>query len=273
MDIMAYPLWGLFFQLTILWIVMFLISAIVVLPLVIEANASWVVGFLKRSWPGWLYTVTLIILQQVLSRFVFAIDNSTKAERGKYDTADPQGYVLIHNRRLYDIVSFIFWFNNIFIGLFSLLLRVIWSLIIGLIFIGRMDHPAVQRNFELRDTGYSVYLGFQGLEEGNTHPVMIVAIQMFLSGLAGKRYRARIAAEEEHVEGDEKPSDERAMDSASFRAKWRWQLAYFLVMNPSLVHGRKKVLWAKAKEEEALREAEKKLEEEPEVTKKRFILF
>ena len=87
---------------------------------------------------------------------------------------------------------FFYWFNNCFIGLISLLLRVVWALIVAILFIGRIDQPAVQRYWELRDAGYNTYLGFLALEEANSHSILISSIQMFLSGEAGKKYRERV---------------------------------------------------------------------------------
>ena len=100
----------------------------------------------------------------------------------------------------------------------------------ALVFIGRLDQPAVQRNFETRDAGYAVYLGYQGFEEGNTHPILLVSLQYFLAGPAGQRYRNRILGKK-----DDDSKKVCLMSKSSYRAKWRWQFAYTMVRNQSLV--------------------------------------
>ena len=104
-----------------------------------------------------------------------------------------------------------------------------------------MDQPAVQRNYETLDTGYATYLGYQALHEANTHPVMLTAIQLFLSGAAGKRYRKRVLNDRfdlNQVDVKASDSDENGggllFKNPELRARWRWYLAFNLVKNPSL---------------------------------------
>lgn len=166
-------------------------------------------------------------------------------------------------------------------------------MVMALVFIGRLDQPAVQRNWETKDAGYATYLGYLGFEESNTHPVLLVSIQCFLSGPAGKRYRNRIMQEQNlkkftkkkisHENSKPKQYDdfelknstqasssnlssadtlnderdvfkinEKPMESASFRARWRWQFAYMMVKNPSLVVERNKTLYKQKIKEKML---------------------
>lgn len=125
-----------------------------------------------------------------------------------------------------------------FIGLVSLLLRIIMTVIMALVFIGRLDQPAVQRNWETLDAGYAVYLGYHGFLEGNTHPVLLVSLQFFLAGPAGERYRQRIKHGGEHQAQLTQNDKIHVMQNSKFRAQWRWQFAYCLVKNPSLVYYR-----------------------------------
>merc|ERR1712039_448726 len=100
------------------------------------------------------------------------------------------------------------------------------------------DQSTIQRNYETMDAGYSTYLGFQSLEENNSHPVMISAVQLFLSGNAGRRYRRRIAGikyDQEEGGGYKNEDKKRKI------ARWRWYFAYTLIKNPSLVHERNKI--------------------------------
>lgn len=213
--------------------------------------------FLVECFPSWFYTVFMIAFQMFLARAFFAIDGNIYKERRKYDRSGPQGSVMLTNRRLFDIFSLFFWFNNMFIGLFSLLFRMIWAILCGLPMLGRLDQAIVQRTFEIRDNGFSCYLGYHGLDEGNTHPVMIVAVQLFLLSSAGQRYQKRVKREaggsweNTPVRLTLKPAEVVAIDSKTvkrvetknrYRAKFRWMLAYTLINNPSLYNFRNKFL-------------------------------
>ena len=253
--ICAYPIWGLVLQLFIWFLVLFIAAEVVILPIKIDGKNAWIFDFLRVSWTGWLYTIGIVVIQALLSRFVFSIDrNATKiGGKGKYDRSDGQGHIYIKNRYLYDMLSVFFWFNYMFIGFFSLLLRIIMTMGMALIFIGRLDQPAIQRNYETLDAGYATYLGYQGFEEANTHPVVLVSLQFFLSGPAGLRYRTRIARQKcgsQKLAIESKNSNSntesssadidmnlhtKLMKSSKYRAKWRWQFAYMMVKNPSLI--------------------------------------
>lgn len=64
--ICAYPIWGLMFQFTLWFIVLTLIIEIFILPIKIDGANAWLVQLLYRSWPGWLYTALVIVIQMVL---------------------------------------------------------------------------------------------------------------------------------------------------------------------------------------------------------------
>lgn len=230
----AYPIWGMAFQFGLWMIILTTITLGVFLPIKIDWEKSWLVQFFRKSWPGWLYTAVIMLAQKVLTRFVFSIDRNATKILTKYDRGNHQGHILLNNRLLFDILSLFFWFNYIFIGFFSLLSRVWMTVLMALIYIGRIDQPAVQRNRETMDSGYAVYLGYHGFLEGNTHPIMLVALQFFLAGPAGTRYRNRINGKNSDI-----TLYDKAMQNAKYRAKWRWQFCYFLVKNPTLVIYRK----------------------------------
>ena len=71
---------------------------------------------------------------------------------------------------------------------------------------------------------------------------MLTAIQLFLSGVAGRRYRKRILRERYQLEFnqvDVKDDDFGKNGGLLFknpklRARWRWYLAFNLIKNPSL---------------------------------------
>ena len=137
--IIAYPCWALLFQTVTLWLILFLIGwAGGSMHLLGVDNCIWG-KYLAECFPSWFYTVFMIAFQMFLARAFFAIDGKIYKVRRKYDRSGPQGSVMLTNRRLFDIFSLFFWFNNMFIGLFSLLFRMFWAIICGLPMLGRLD--------------------------------------------------------------------------------------------------------------------------------------
>ena len=95
---------------------------------------------------------------------------------------------------------------------------------------------------------------------------MLTAIQLFLSGAAGRRYRKRILRERYQLElnqVDVKDDNFGKNDGLLFknlrlRARWRWYLAFNLIKNPSLQneHLKKHIYLEEAKKEREQMEKE-----------------
>ena len=246
--ICTYPALGAFFQFLLIFLVLFIVLTAVILPLIIDGEESWIVNMFKSSWPGWTYTIIVIVIQLIFSRFVFNADssimNKQNLNRKNADgtaippDANTNGHILIKYRKLFDIFSLFFWFNYVFLGIISLLLRVIFTVLVSILFIGRLDQSSVQRNFETLDPGFNVYLGFQAFEEGNTHPVLLTALNFFLSGPAGARYRTRMKFGEDSEIYQRTLKAKKPMENRKFRAKWRWHFAYTMIRNPKVLQMR-----------------------------------
>ena len=74
-------------------------------------------------------------------------------------------FSLCFRRVLYTFTFFMF-FYNIFMGIVSCLLRIIKSLIIGTLFLSRLDNSALPRRFQLFDPG-NVLLLFEYQHQNN----------------------------------------------------------------------------------------------------------
>lgn len=60
-------------------------------------------------------------------------------------------------RRLFFIFTYFMFFYNIFIGIFSCLMRIIKSIILGALFLPRLDHSTLPRKFQQMDPGNFTY--------------------------------------------------------------------------------------------------------------------
>lgn len=67
-------------------------------------------------------------------------------------------FLYIH-RRVYHIMSYMMFYFNIFLGLVSCLLRIIYSVITGIVFLQRLQKSTLPRAFELRDPGRVLFQG------------------------------------------------------------------------------------------------------------------
>uniref|UniRef100_K1QK94 Uncharacterized protein n=1 Tax=Magallana gigas TaxID=29159 RepID=K1QK94_MAGGI len=70
------------------------------------------------------------------------------------------------------------FFYNIFIGIFSCLMRILKSIILGALFLPRLDHSTLPRKFQKMDPGFDAYCGFMHIESTHTNPVAMVFISI-----------------------------------------------------------------------------------------------
>ena len=57
------------------------------------------------------------------------------------------------HRRFYSIMSYFFFFYNILLGLFSCIMRILKGMILGVIFISRIDRTSLMQGFQTWDKG------------------------------------------------------------------------------------------------------------------------
>jgi hypothetical protein len=96
-------------------------------------------------------------------RFVFLYGNS--------------GYA-IANQRLFHNYDFFAFFINIFIGFYSFIIRISFSVVHALLWLSRLDKCALPRGYETEDPGYRTYVGFLLLDYQYSNPVVLTFIQM-----------------------------------------------------------------------------------------------
>lgn len=106
--VIVYPAWALAFSTLLIWIVLAVFVWVVVVPIKYKGNQAWIIRLIARLWPSWLYTIFIILSQTILARFVFLQNtNHKRQKKGKYEVGDPQGYMLLTNRRLYDLLGLV----------------------------------------------------------------------------------------------------------------------------------------------------------------------
>jgi len=194
----AYITWGYAVQLFAFWLIMILVAWIVWIPITfpIPPIRDFWTYILFEYIPSFFWIFVVLILQWILARYIVL--------------QNPEVDSSIDNRRVYNISSYLFYFNNMFIGWSSLLLRLGYGILFGLLAIQRMDVPSLPSHTEAWDAAYRAYLGYLAMDMLHTNAVL-------------KCFLVIIQSE-----------SKKTKNPASRAARIRWHLAYSLICNEEL---------------------------------------
>ncbi|XP_012938547.1 receptor for retinol uptake stra6 [Aplysia californica] len=223
----TYVFWGFFFH-SILFIL--LGGAVVIfIWLMVNGFTGWFIRLLERSWSILLWTILIYAVQTLLAKFVF-LQKNTKL-------------IAFTNRRALFVFFYFMFFYNVFLGVFSTLLRLVKSVVIGAVMLPRLDHSVLPAGFEQSDPGFQAYLGYMTVEMSQSHPVMLVFLRLCALGARGRHRWPHGGLEEIVTSGHpEKVKDgevgslkavrerERKRQAAAFN----WHILYTLINNPEL---------------------------------------
>lgn len=213
--------WGFFIQFVLMLVLTMTIATVVTLWGTFQ---GLILQQLSVLWPVMITSFALNTLQLVLSKFLFLQVN---------------GEVLaMDNRRLFFILTYFMFFYNIFIGIFSCLMRIIKAIILGALFLPRLDHSTLPRKFQRMDPGFDAYCGFMHVESAHTNPVAMV----FISILQAESLTALKRKDNKLLSLIPVDEYEEMLARRRRKAKWKWLLAYTLVNNPELSLQRRLVL-------------------------------
>ncbi|XP_060605138.1 stimulated by retinoic acid gene 6 protein-like [Ruditapes philippinarum] len=132
--------------------------------------------------------------------------------------------------------SFFMFFYNIFIGILSCMLRIIKSIIIGTIFLPRLDISPLPRRFQMLDPGFANYCGFIHTECSHTNPVMIMFLRILMENTEKHRQTEVKMKKTVDIEANGLSIQART------RARTNWYLLYTLHNNPTIRVYRKSYL-------------------------------
>ncbi|XP_070543730.1 stimulated by retinoic acid gene 6 protein-like [Ptychodera flava] len=214
----AYAVVGFVIHFIVIMAVIGLISWIIVSS---EAQGIFL-DLLTLFWPIVVIGLFITLLQYLLARFVFL------QERGRVFALD--------NRRLFHNCTFFTFFYNIYLGLFSSLMRLFKGMFFGALLFPRLDHSVLPRVVERFDPGFRAYIGFLQLENAHTHPVLVCFCRLLLLSLQpecgnGSKDEAVISADRD----DDKDMFKTAENERRRRlARNRWFLGFTLMHNPGL---------------------------------------
>ncbi|XP_066016199.1 stimulated by retinoic acid gene 6 protein-like isoform X2 [Pocillopora verrucosa] len=156
-----------------------------------------------------------MLFQLFLTNFVFR------------DSTYPNITVTIDNRRLFSIMWYFFFFYNIIHRLFSAFMRTLQGVLLGVIFISRIDRTSLMQGFQAWDKAFVEYLGFVTVLVAHSHPVILVFSQLLID-----RKKDRQPSQDGFSREPRRPR-------MSQKAVNRWFLAVTLLRNPSFIKYRR----------------------------------
>ncbi|XP_065672800.1 stimulated by retinoic acid gene 6 protein-like [Hydra vulgaris] len=216
----AYSVWGFVVIFILFFVILMIITTQIFLPIVYKEN-SFLLKQIILLWPTILIGYIIILLQRLLARFILLIEKDMLA---------------VDNRRIFHGAAFFLFYFNIFIGIFSSFLRIIYGLILGVLFYQRIQKSSLPRSFENWDKGYMSYIGYILLEHYHTNPVLQCFVRLLLE--ANER---KFLKDDSDLYGSHSLSETHSTvkNIQKTRALNRWHLYVVLLQNPSL----KKFRW------------------------------
>jgi hypothetical protein len=176
---------------------------------------------LKAVIPSILFILFKQYLNKILAQYVFLQDHGET--------------IAMNNRRLLMIFIYFNFFLDAFLGFISSIMRLIKSLIGGIIYMCRLDYSPLGRKLETFDGGFSAYCGFIHTECAHRHPVLLVFVSHLYSQLTMKQLKMN-----NQGCGDLSIGEKVELKSkSSSRYIRKWKLAVFLIRNPTIVFFRK----------------------------------
>ncbi|XP_068737738.1 stimulated by retinoic acid gene 6 protein-like isoform X2 [Montipora capricornis] len=176
--------------------------------------------------PAIVMSLIVLILQVLLAHFVFR------------NRDFPKIVITVDNRRLFSIVSFFLFFQNILVGIFSFFSRLLKGMALGFFFLSRVDRTCLMHGFQNFDQGFVAYLGFLDLLVAHSHPMMLVFCQLLINRNKERGLIESTASEETGTAATVYPR-RLGIPRVSHKAINRWFVAVTLTRNPSLIQYRR----------------------------------
>ena len=165
-------------------------------------SVRYLESFLKTLIPFILLIAFKSYLNKILGRYVFLQHDSQ--------------VLFINNRRVFMLFLYFNCFLDAFLGLFAAVMRLIKSILGGLVYMCRLDYSPLGRKLETMDEGFSAYCGFIFIEMAHRHPILLCFVSHLLRDHLYPTQKQRLS-----------------------KAKHKWRLAVFLLNNPLLIYRRK----------------------------------
>lgn len=165
----------------------------------------------------------VIFLPFIISiMLIYVVNRVTNILATKFCFLQRKSKVLaLKNLESYSLFLYFKFFHDCLTGLAFCLIRLVKSVLIGVLFMSRIDYSFMGRNLERMDPAFMSYVGYLYWEAHHTNPIVIAFCDMLKRGQKQRRKNACRA--------------DAVNEAKRNRIVNRWQLAYLLIKNSSLV--------------------------------------
>ncbi|XP_067046414.1 stimulated by retinoic acid gene 6 protein-like isoform X2 [Acropora muricata] len=182
--------------------------------------------------PAVVFSLVSFLFQLFMDSFVFS------------ETDSPNVTITVANRQLFSIASYFFFFFNIIVGLISGVFRLLKALLLGIVFMSRIDRTCLMAGYQSWDGAFLTYLGFLNVLVAHSHPVMLVFCHLLINRNSDRGLEESLQQIESSGSSREQSYREgtvrmRRVARFSQKAANRWLLAIMLLRNPSLLKYRR----------------------------------
>ncbi|XP_053127689.1 receptor for retinol uptake STRA6 [Hemicordylus capensis] len=223
----AFTCLGLVIQHIVAFICTVGFTFLVAIPLQSGSNMH-LFKIVENMWPFWLTLVVAVVAQNLLTHYCFL-------ERG------PLPKELTNRRALY-IVTYLLFPINVLVGVLAGVWRMVVSALYNIIHFCQLDISLLSHGVEAFDPGYRTYCHFLKIEVSQSHPMMKAFCLLLLQLQSPEGPRGFQPRDTE--EGVKLMKTKKLTSKASKckQIRVRWNLAYTLLNNPSLLPHRKRAL-------------------------------
>ncbi|XP_070618725.1 receptor for retinol uptake STRA6 [Erythrolamprus reginae] len=200
---------------------------LIVIPLQSGSN-MYLFKIVVSLWPFWLTLVVSFIAQNLLVRYYFLERDHLPRE--------------LTNRRVFYIVTYMFFPVNVLLGLMAGIWRVVISALYNLVHFCQLDGSLLSRGVESFDPGYRTYCQYLKIEVSQSHPAMKAFCLLLLHWHGAQNMQTLQLRDAEEGIKLMKTTSSSPKPSKGQQSRVRWRLAYTLLNNPSLLPYRKGAL-------------------------------
>ncbi|XP_015765164.1 PREDICTED: stimulated by retinoic acid gene 6 protein homolog isoform X2 [Acropora digitifera] len=182
--------------------------------------------------PAVVFSLVSFLFQLFMDSFVFSDRDSSNVT------------ITVANRQLFSIASYFFFFFNIIVGLISGVFRLLKALLLGIVFMSRIDRTCLMQGYQSWDGAFVAYLGFLNVLVAHSHPVMLVFCHLLINRNSDRGLEESLQQTESSGSSRKQSYREgtvrmRRVARFSQKAANRWLLAVMLLRNPSLLKYRR----------------------------------
>lgn len=146
--------WGYLIIYTALFITSLLVTAFWLL-----ASAETVAALFFMALPFVMGYLVLSFISWFFASFVFLHRNSK--------------LLALNNFKAFGVFTYFYFYNDCLMGYVSAILRIISTVIAGIVMMPRISYSFLGRHLERLDEGYATYSGFLHMEATHTNPILI----------------------------------------------------------------------------------------------------